>query len=302
MKNNFRVSIVIPNWNGRELLEKNIPSVVAAYKNKKNHISEIIVLDDASTDDSVSFLKKNYKDQVKVVVHKENRGFASAVNTGVRSARGNLVCLLNNDVVPNENFLESVVSHFSEEKVFAVSLHEKGYGPAGGSFKNGFIEHFGRSESKEVTESFWASGGSAVFRRSIWMELKGFDEILLSPFYWEDLDLGYRAHKRGYRILWEPNGFVVHEHESTVGKLPGEYVSRIKERNQLLFIWKNLTSRRLFRKHIKGLLNRIIKHPGYIRIVFMALSKLEVVRKLRAREKREAKISDEAIFAMFERI
>ncbi|HEX6977569.1 MAG TPA: glycosyltransferase family 2 protein [Patescibacteria group bacterium] len=301
MNKNITVSVVIPNWNGIELLRKNAPSLVAAKNNKKNHILEIIVIDDASTDESVSFLKKSYEDQIRIVVHKENRGFASAVNTGVRSAKGELICLLNSDVIPSKDFLENVIGHFDDEKVFAVSLHEKGYGPAGGSFKDGFIEHSGRPEASVATESFWASGGSAVMRRSVWMELKGFDEALLSPFYWEDVDLGYRAHKRGYRILWEPNAVVVHEHESTVGKLPKDYVSGIRERNQLLFIWKNLTSRRLFRKHIKGLLNRIIKHPGYIRIFIMALKKLKLVGKLRAREKKEAKISDEAIFAMFER-
>ncbi len=299
MNENLMVSVVIPNWNGRGLLEKNLPKVFSAFRNKKNHISEIIVVDDASGDDSVDFLKKNYKENVKVIVHKVNRGFSSTVNTGVRTASGDLVCLINSDVVPAGDFLEKVVSHFEDEKTFAVSLHEKGYGPAKGKFVDGFIGHEGSLPTEQPVETFWANGGSGVFRRRIWMELKGFDEALLSPFYWEDIDLSYRAHKRGYRVLWEPKADVVHEHETTISKLSKRYVETIRERNQLLFIWKNLTSRNLFRKHIRGLMNRIIRHPGYVRIFLLAFLKIRTVWKLRSREKKEAKISDEAIFAMF---
>ncbi len=302
MKDEKHVSIIIPNWNGEDLLEKNLPKVLRAYENKKNSIAEIIIVDDGSSDDSVVFLKRNYAGRVKVVVHKINRGFSSAINTGVRTATSGLVCLLNSDVIPEKDFLERVLPHFEDERVFAVSLHEEGYGSAKGKFVDGFIGHEGLPAGEETVESFWANGGSGVFRRSIWMELKGMDEVLLSPFYWEDIDLSYRAHKRGYKVLWEPNAYVSHEHESSIKKLSPAFVARIRERNQLLFIWKNLTSRRLFRKHINGLFNRIIKHPGYVRILFMALSKFGMVRKLRAKEKREAKISDEAIFAMFERV
>ncbi len=131
------------------------------------------------------------------------------------------------------------------------------------------------------------------------MKLGGMDEVLLSPFYWEDLDLCYRAAKRGWLLLWEPSGKVVHKHESTISQLPKKYVDRIRERNQLLFIWKNLSSPILFRKHIVGLLKRVSSHPGYIRILFMALLRLRPALKARRKEKKESKISDEAIFARF---
>lgn len=131
------------------------------------------------------------------------------------------------------------------------------------------------------------------------MELGGLDEKLLSPFYWEDLDLSYRALKRGLINLWEPKALVVHEHEATIGKLSPKYTQRIRERNQLLFIWKNLTSRNMFRKHVAGLMKRVIKHPGYLRIVFMAMIKLNAVSWAREKERKEAKVSDEAIFAKF---
>src|SRR3989304_9118561 len=124
----MKVSIIIPNWNGKNLLEKNLPAVVNAKGNSKNNIAEIIIVDDKSTDDSIPFLESNYGSEVKIIRHRENRGFSSAVNTGVRSAKSPLICLLNTDVVPSVNFLEAAIIHFSNPHVFGVSLHEQGYG------------------------------------------------------------------------------------------------------------------------------------------------------------------------------
>src|SRR5260221_692900 len=208
------ISIVITNFNGKELLAKNLPFVITAAKNKKNNIREIIVSDDASTDDSIKFLKNNFRDQIRIVVQKTNRGFASTTNLGVRAAKGELVCLLNNDVVSSIDFLETMNEDFENSGIFAVSLHEKGFGYAKGKFKDGFIVHQGMPETTKVEESFWASGGSSVIRRDIFMELKGMDDVLL-PFYWEDIDLSYRAQKRGYKILWDWRANVTHNHESS---------------------------------------------------------------------------------------
>jgi GT2 family glycosyltransferase len=295
-----KVSIIIPNFNGKDLLAKNLPKVIEAQQNLNNHIIEIIVVDDASYDDSVAFLKKNFPN-VKLIKHKKNRGFSYSVNTGVRMAKGNYIVLLNTDVIPDKNFLESVLPHFDNSKVFAVSFHEKGYAWAKGYFKDGFISHEQGKETEEVHNTFWVSGGSGIFRRKYWMDLGGMDEKLLSPFYWEDIDLCYRAAKRGLILLWEPKSFVEHKHESTISKLSKSYVQRIRERNELLFIWKNLSSINLFRKHVRGLFLRIVKHPGYIRIVLMALGKLKLVIKKRKKETKEAKISDEALYAKFQK-
>lgn len=298
MTNNLSVSVVLPNFNGEELLKKNLPSLLAAKNNERNHIKEVIVIDDGSWDGSVKLLRSSFP-QVRTIVHKVNRGFSAAVNTGARASKGDLILLINSDVLPEKDFLEGVIPHFSDEKVFAVSLHEKGYGSAKGGFVDGFIALDKGPETNKAHESFYVSGGSGVFRRKIWMELTGMDEKLLSPFYWEDIDLCYRAAKRGYKLLWEPKGLVHHKHESTISKLSKEYVARVRERNQLLAIWKNITSANLTRKHIAGLVKRIVKHPGYIRIVLMALGRFGVAIARRRREIKEAKISDEAIFARF---
>lgn len=296
--NNHNVSVIITNYNGQEIVEKSLPFFIEALNNKKNKIVEIILIDDASTDESISFVKKNFP-QVKTIQHKINRGYSSTVNTGVRTAKGSLVAILNNDVYPSVNFLEKSIEHFEDEKLFGVSFHEKGYGPAKGYFKNGFVEHGPGEESKSAQDTFWVSGGSGLWSRKHWISLGGFDEKLLNPFYWEDIDICYRAQKRGLRLLWEPNSLVEHNHESTIGKLSKNYVSRIKERNYLIFTWKNITSKRLFARHLTGLLKRIFFHPGYLLIVYVALTKYSQIIKARKLETKESKVSDEAIFQRF---
>lgn len=294
----FNVSVVIPNLNGEKLLEKNLPFLLKAKDNPKNNILEIIIVDDGSWDESVKIITKKFP-QVKLIKHKVNRGFSAGVNTGTRMAKGDLVLLINTDVIPSENFLEPVLKHFEDERVFAVSLHEKGYGWAKGSFGEGYIQLGMGEETKTSHRSFYVSGGSGVFRRSIWMELGGMDEKLLSPFYWEDIDLCFRAEKRGYVNFWEPDGRVEHKHESTIGKFPKSYVQRVKERNQLLVIWKNIHSAKLIRNHIVSILKRAITHPGYFRIIFMALGRLGVAMNHRKREIKLSKVSDEAVFMQY---
>ncbi len=294
----LKASIIIPCYNTRNLIRRNLPSVLAAARYKKNQIDEVILIDDASPDDSAQVVEKEFP-TIKLIRHRVNRGFSASVNTGARAAKGNLLVLLNTDVIPEKDFLVSALRRFKNPSIFAVSLHEVGYAWARGYFKDGFINHEQGVGDTKLHETFWVSGGSAVYRRDYWMALGGMDEKLLGPFYWEDIDLSYRAAKRGFLNVWDPNAMVTHKHESTISKLSKEYVARIRERNQLLFVWKNITSPILFRKHLIGLFQRVVKHPGYLRIVIMALGRLRILLRARRRETKESRLSDEAIFAKF---
>ena len=294
----LKVSVVMPNLNGEKLLEKNLPVIVQAKNNPANNIAEIIIVDDGSWDNSVNFLKKNFP-EVRVIKHTANRGFSAAVNTGARAAKGDLLLLINTDVLPNKDFLAKVLPDFNDEKVFAVSLHEKGFGSAKGSFADGYIGLAMGVENDKIHPSFYVSGGSGLFRKRIWTELGGMDEKLLSPFYWEDIDICYRAAKRGYKLLWDPNGIVEHHHESTISKFPKDYVAKVRERNQLLMLWKNVTSPNLTRKHVAGLFKRLIMHPGYIKIIVMALARFNIAMQKRKKEIKESRVSDEAVFARY---
>lgn len=301
----MRVSVIIPNWRGKKLLEKNLPKLFSAisYKqslllrNQPSAISEVIVVDDASPDDSNKFLEKNYP-QIRIVKHKKNLGFAVACNSGVKAAQGEVVVLLNLDVVPEKDFLKYCIPHFKDPKVFAVSFHEPSWSWAKIIWKNGFVKHQPGKKINKPHISAWASGGSAVFRKSIWEELGGFDEIY-KPFYWEDIDLGYRAWKRGYKILWEPKAIVHHQHEAIIGKhFSKEYIDFISERNRLFLIWKNIIDCRLFFRHILNLFFRL-RNPGYIKVIFAAFVKMPLLMLKRIKEKREAVLSDSQIFAKF---
>lgn len=296
----MNISVVIPNFNGKELLEKNFPKVISAFQNLKNNILEIIIVDNGSNDDSVNYLNQNFKGKFKLIKHTENRGFSKAINMGVRSSKGDFVLLLNNDVSPENNFLEGVEVLFKDKNIFGVSLHEKNHGPSRASFQNGIIDiGFTKPESKKPELTFYVSGAAGVFRKSIWQELGGMDERLLSPFYWEDIDICYRASKCGYTNLWFPDGHVVHNHESTSSKLPKKYVDSIRERNQLLMLWKNIQSKTLIRKHLQYLLKRTFKNIGYLKIVVMALIKIVIVIKARRKEIKECIVSDEAVFQKY---
>lgn len=122
------VSVVITCWNGRKLLEKNLPNVLKAFRNTNNKIFEIIVADDCSTDDSVSYLESKFP-EIKVIEQVVNLGYAANCNKAVKEAKGDLVVILNLDVVPKDNFLESCLPLFKDNKIFAVTFNEGKYGP-----------------------------------------------------------------------------------------------------------------------------------------------------------------------------
>ncbi|MBP9758718.1 glycosyltransferase family 2 protein [Candidatus Dojkabacteria bacterium] len=293
------VSVVITNYNGKELLEKNLPAIISAKNNKDNNILEIIVVDDFSNDESLKFLN-TLKSDISIIKHTKNRGFSATTNTGVRATKGDFVALLNSDVSPSSNFLVSTLKLFEDSQVFGVTFHEKGLGYAKALFSDGYIQQPGGKEVNKVVPSFYTSGGSGIFRKSIWKELGGMDEKLLSPFYWEDIDLSYRANKRGYLSLWDPNAIVVHNHMSTISKLPKKNVDMIRERNQLLVLWKNIHSKNMLNKHFASIMKRTLKHPGYMKVIFSALFKLPLVLKERKKEIKESIVSDEAVFQKYQ--
>lgn len=250
----MKLSIVIPNYNGAKLLEKNLPKVLNAASSYKKDKVEIIIVDDASTDDSLDLLKDK---NVTVLKNEKNLGFSSTVNKGVKEAIGDIVILLNTDVYPEDNFLEPLLKHFDDESVFAVGCLDKSIegakiverGRGLGEWKRGFLIHR-RGETDKIN-TLWVSGGSGAFRKSIWDKLGGLNE-LYNPFYWEDIDLSYRALKSGYKIFFEPKSIVFHEHEK--GSIKSKYseneVKIIAYRNQFIFVKENATDYDLKFKHL----------------------------------------------------
>lgn len=248
---NFTVSIVIPNWNGVYLMEKHLANVIKAAPG-----SEIIVADDMSSDGSIEYLTSNYP-RVKIVKRSKREGFAANVDSGVEAAHGDVVILLNTDVEPESGFLAPILKHFEDPSVFAVGCLEKSHeegkvvlrGRGIAHWQKGYFIH-SRGEI-DKNDTAWVSGGSGAFRKSMWKKLGGMD-TLYNPFYWEDIDLSYRARKAGWKTVFEPKSVVHHYHEE--GKIKREFtpndVKRIAYRNQFIFIWKNVTNIRILLSHV----------------------------------------------------
>lgn len=262
------ISIIIPNYNGQGLLKKNLPKVAEAVSSYKDGSVEITVVDDCSTDNSIEILEKMMvtNEALKIIKNEKNLGFSSTVNRGVMQSKGEITVLLNTDVIPEKEFLSPLVEHFKEEKVFAVGCMDKSIengktilrGRGIGVWQRGFFIH--RRGEVNKTNTLWVNGGSGAFRKSIWDILGGLDE-LYNPFYWEDIDLSYRAIKSGYKILFEPKSIVRHEHEK--GAIKSSYstaqIKTIAYRNQFIFVWKNATDLTLQFWHVFWLPYYIVK-------------------------------------------
>jgi O-antigen biosynthesis protein len=241
-------SVVIPNWNGRDLLEKYLPSVVAALRG--NPQNEIIVVDNASVDGSAEFIERHFP-EVRVIRCQKNLGFGGGSNLGFRQARNDIVVLLNSDMRVDPGFLAPLLQPFSDPAVFAVACQiffsdpakrREETGLTQGWWAQGRIRVTHRNE-EEVTDAFpcfYPGGGSSAYDRRKFLELGGFDEVL-RPFYYEDTDLGLMAWKRGWKVFYQPRSIVYHEHRGTIGrKFSTRYIQSILKKNALLFVWKDI--------------------------------------------------------------
>ena len=294
MRKKIGVSVVIPNWNGKKLLERNLPPLIKAMDYYGGEY-EIIVVDDGSVDGSPQFLKGNYP-SIRVIRLERNRGFPIAANRGVGAAIHDLVLLLNSDIRVERNFLLPLLSYFDKERTFAVStaiMKDKNTvvtRPYVLEFKYGFLREVLATEKNGPSLASGASGGRALFDRKKFMQLGGFDKIY-SPFYYEDMDLSYNAWKNGFRMYYEPQSIVHHARQATIGKAFSKgYIKFIFDRNRLIFTWKNLMDSDLLLQHFLFLPFHLLRNS--IRNPLVSLSFLAALRKvpmiLRARRRKKA--------------
>lgn len=350
------VSIVIPSWNGLELLKRFLPTVIEAtvqYSTQFDAATEIVVVDDGSVDQSADWLRSQgfaerpepesepdsktisrmtlTHDQtrlttLKLIRNETNRGFGDACNRGFQCAKYPLVFLLNNDVEVDVNSIAPLVENFADSSVFAAHCRvfelstgqECGTGKVG-SFSRGFIRvhesyvprgvrivgqvDHGMPGVKGPLYSLFAGGGSAMFDRTKFLEIGGF-EPLLSPFYWEDVELSYRAWKRGYVVLFEPRSVTRHRVSSTIGKLDQRAVREIDQRNRLIYHWIHLHSLSMMASHVLWILllsvsSPLSLNPGFISSFIAAFKLLPLIRRRRLAEKRAARRSDREVFDIF---
>ena len=317
------VSIIIPTWNGRELLAAFLPSVFAAmgeYRDRHGAEVELLVVDDASTDDSRSWLASAYGRHplLRVIGLEQNVGFLRAVNAGFAAARYPVVFLLNNDVRVEPDAIAPLVGHFDDDRVFAVC--SKAYrldtdllDGAGklGLFERGFWRVFLNydilptrlPEAPPPFYSFFASGGYAAYDAAKLATLRGFCE-LLAPNYWEDVEVCYRAWKRGWTVVYEPASVVHHVSSATLGSARQRRVRLITERNRLLMTWINLHDRAWFAAHLAWLAGKLLGATVSLDFIYwqsfrQALRQIRPVRQARHREVEAAVRSDREVAAIF---
>jgi O-antigen biosynthesis protein len=241
-------SVVIPNWNGRDLLEKYLPSVIEAMAGHPEN--EIIVVDNGSSDGSAEFVRAAFP-QVKLLALPANLGFGGGSNAGFRAARNRVVVLLNSDMRVAPDFLPPLLEGFGDPAVFAVACQIFFSDPQKVREESGLTQAWWQDGALRVRHRidpaisdlfpcFYPGGGSSAFDREKFLELGGFDE-LLAPFYLEDTDLGYMAWKRGWKVFYQPRSVVYHEHRGTIGKrFREDQIQAVLKKNFLLFCWKNI--------------------------------------------------------------
>ena len=250
-------SVVIPSYNGKTLLNENLPPILAILKDRGKN-EEILVVDDGSTDGSEDFLRREFPEVIVLPLDK-NQGFAQACNAGFQAARGEIIILLNNDVLVVSKFLDRLNEHFRDDKVFAVAFcmidrktNTVISTPTVAKMRYGLIvagsTPMDNTSGPSIT--FLAHGGGAAFRKNLFVELKGFDP-LFSPFYYEDIDLSYRAWGSGFQVFYDPECVVWHSPMSTIGKKYNKkQIETIHRKNKILFFWKNISQPRLILVHL----------------------------------------------------
>ncbi|NOY15309.1 MAG: glycosyltransferase family 2 protein [bacterium] len=263
----FKHTLVIPVYNNLDLLKKFLPG------NLKYPWDEVIIVDDGSKDESSTWLQQTYPD-ITVIRHHTNQGFIKSVNQGFKKTKSDIVTLLNSDVLLKNNPIPVLNRFFkAKPKAFAVSFNEPQYSYAVSDW-DGLFGHQVGPKSTKPHQSLYASGGSSAFVRSIWLKLGGFDPIY-QPFYWEDVDISWRAKQAGYQIWWHPKIIVDHQHESTTSQSHNQkYKTFIIERNRLIFTLRHFWQTPKSREIIKYLIARCMKHPGYTKVVYGAVKRL----------------------------
>ena len=245
------VSVILPHYNGIDILKECLDSL----SRTSYPAMEIIVVDNASTDGSEDFIRANYPD-VRIIRHTSNLGFAGGCNSGIIAALGEVVCILNNDTTHEPTWLNRIVALLLSGDDIAVvqpkilSSQNPAYfdysGACGGHldilgypFARGRIfETLEKDEGQydDVRDIFWASGTAFVAKKSILKEAGLFDDRFFA--HMEEIDLQWRIHLLGKRVLIEPAAVVYHHSGYTLGS--GSFLKKyLNHRNSLFMILVN---------------------------------------------------------------
>lgn len=213
------ISVVIPNYNGKHLFEKYFDHNLNILSELETDV-QVIVIDDASTDDSVAYLKEKYSGRITLIEKEVNSGFSNTCNLGIKEANNELIFLLNTDVTLEKDYFEKLYKYFEREDTFGVMgriigmdddlIREAARSPKimGRKIKSGDFFHVNERES--FTPTFYLSGAIALMDTQKLKSINGFNEMF-NPYYGEDQELSIRAWRLGWKCYYEHDAVCRHE-------------------------------------------------------------------------------------------
>ena len=245
------VSIIIPHWNGIDVLSECIDSL----NNTKYSNFEIIVVDNASSDDSVKWINNNHP-KINIVENDQNYGYAGGCNRGIKTSKGDYIVFLNNDTIHEKNWLSNLVSFMNnhpdcaavQPKILNYYERDK-FDYAGGSgghmdllcypFARGrlFLEQeIDNKQYDDDTQCFWASGTAIMVRKKYFLEVEKFDENFFA--HMEEIDLCWKLQLKGYKVYVNPKSVVYHKNAVS---LPMTSLKKfmLNHRNSIIMLLSN---------------------------------------------------------------
>ena len=269
----MKVTIIIPNYNGKHFMDP----CLASLKKQTYKDFKILIVDNASSDGSIEYMKENYPD-IEVIALNKNYGFSKAVNVGIKHSKTPFVILLNNDTTVDPHYVEEMITAIEKSpKIFSVSskmiqmYHPDLIDSAGDLYTVlgwGVCRGSGRPVSNytEADEIFTACAGAAIYRRSAFARIGYFDENHFA--YLEDIDIGYRAKIYGYKNMYCPTALVYHVGSGTSGSKYNSFKVRLSSRNNIYLCYKNMPLLQLLLNAIPIALGYIVKIGFFIKIGF----------------------------------
>lgn len=276
MKQTNSISVVIPNYNGKALLEKNIPFVYAALKTSAIEAFEVIVSDDHSSDDSVEFIRTTYP-AIILIENSTNKGFSGNTNRGINKATKDLVFILNSDVELTEGYFKPLLPYFEKPDTFGVMgriislTSEKiqdGAKFADYSFAKIKTHINYTCPTKDSLYSYFLSGANSLVDREKLLKIGGFNEVF-NPYNSEDVDLGFMAWRLGYKCYYDHKAVCRHPNSATLKKEPSQKLKHISKRNKYFLHVIHLSrlelSYYLVRLALKTCLRALILDTNYLK-------------------------------------
>lgn len=254
----MKIAVVILNWNGVQLLEKFLPSIV-----QNSPEATVYLADNASTDDSISFVLTNFP-SVKIIKNENNYGFAGGYNEALKNIDASVYALVNSDIEVTENWLLPIIETFEKEPQTAIiqpkilDYKNKEFFEYAGA-AGGFIDQYGypycrgrlfetiekdNGQYDDECEIFWASGACFFIRSAVYHELKGFDADFFA--HQEEIDLCWRSYNKGYKTKYISRSIVYHVGGATLQQ-GNPKKTFLNFRNSLLMLTKNLPQKSLYR-------------------------------------------------------